>query len=176
MRRRSPTPRAGSSASDFDELTGFLEGVRHRLSERRRDGSALPDLEQKLASVPEALASGRLEVAERVLLEVSEHLDRDEPEPELSEFPRGLVRYDAGTDRGVPTAEAEEPIANRLTLMERLLTVAAAEGIDVVDLRALLVAARAEYRRGDHRHAKGLGEKVLTELDLRRATRPRTEP
>ncbi|MCI4369832.1 MAG: hypothetical protein L3J81_00720, partial [Thermoplasmata archaeon] len=81
MRRRNPTPRAGSSASDLDELTGFLEGVRYRLSERRREGGALPDLEQKLASAQEALASGRLEAAERVLLEVSEHLDRDEPEP-----------------------------------------------------------------------------------------------
>jgi hypothetical protein len=175
MRRRNPTPRAGSSTSDSDELTGFLEGVRYRLSERRREGTALPNLEQTLASAQDALSAGQLETAERLLLEVSEHLDRDEPEPELSEFPRGLVRYDAGTDRGVPTPEDEEPVANRLTLMERLLTVAAAEGVEVADLRALLVAARAEYRRGDRRHAKALGETVLTELDARRAAGPRTE-
>ncbi|MCI4330049.1 MAG: hypothetical protein L3J80_04185 [Thermoplasmata archaeon] len=176
MRRRSPTPRAGSSPSDLPELTGFLEGVRHRLLERRRKGTPLPDLEQRLASAQAAIVARRFGDAERILLEVSEHLDRDETEPELNEFPRGLIRYDAGTDRGVPTPEDEEPVANRLTLMERLLTVSASEGVNIVDLRATLVLARAEYAVGDRRRAKELGEKVLTELELRRADRSRTQP
>lgn len=170
MRRRSPVPRAGTSSDDLPDLSGFLEGVRHRLHERRRLGTPLPELEQRLASAEAAIAAGRFVEAEATLLVVSEHLDRGELEPELSEFPRGLVGYDAGADRGVRTPEEEEPVANRLTLVERLLTVAAADGVEVADLRATLVAARAEYAGGDRKRAKELGEKVLTELDERRFT------
>jgi hypothetical protein len=122
------------------------------------------------------MAAKKLGDAERILFEVSEQLDGEETEPELNEFPRGLLRYDAGADRGVPTPEDEEPVGNRLTLMERLLTVSAAEGVNVVDLRAMLVLARGEYARGDRRRAKELGEKVLTELELRRSDRSRTQP
>jgi hypothetical protein len=175
MRRRNPAPRAGSSKSDSDELSGFLEGVRSRLLVRRRDGTPLPDLEQRLASAQAAIGAGRLADAEGILLQVSEHLDREETEPELNEFPRGLIRYDAGADRGVPTPEDEEPVANRLTLVERLLTVAAREGVDVHELRLELVAARADYEQGDRRRAKERGERVLEELDLRRHARSRRQ-
>jgi len=170
MRPRKAAPRAGSAGAD--EIAGFLEGVRQRLLERRRSGSPLPDLEQRLAAVPAAIASGHLAEAERRLLEVSERLDRDEVEPELNEFPRGLVAYDAGADRGTPTPEDEEPIANRLTLVERLVTVAAAEGVPVDDLRGAVRLARGEYAAGDRRRAKETGERILTELDERRAGRP----
>jgi hypothetical protein len=173
MRPRKTAPRAGANA---DEIAGFLEGVRHRLLERRRDGSPVPDLEQHLADAQSAIASGDLAKAERVLLDVSDRLDHDEPEPELSEFPRGLLRYDAATDRGVPTPESEEPVGNRLTLVERLLTVAAAEGVDVVDLRGLLRVARSAYMAGDRRLAKETGERILDALDRRRADRPPPEP
>src|SRR5580692_2013978 len=138
MRPRKTEPRAGPTGPDANEISGFLEGVRHRLLERRRAGAAVPDLEQRLADAQAFLASAHLAEAERVLLDVSDRLDHDEPEPELIEFPRGLVRYDAGTDRGVPTPEDEEPVGNRLTLIERLLTVAASEGVEVGDLRGLL--------------------------------------
>jgi hypothetical protein len=172
MRPRRTAPRAGSDASDGDELAGFLEGVRHRLLERRKEGKPIPDLEQRLADAQAAVASGDLARAERVLLDVSDRLDHDEPEPELLEFPRGLVEYDAGTDRGVPTPEDEEPVANRLTLVERLLTVAAAEGVEVIDLRGFLRVARSEYAGGDRRRAKETGERILAELDERRKGRP----
>jgi hypothetical protein len=175
MRRRDPTPRAGSSKSDSDELTGFLEGVRVRLLERRREGSPLPDLERRLASAEAAIVARKLPEAEQILLTISDQLDRDEPEPELSEFPRGLLRYEARGDRGVPTPEEEEPVANRLTLMEKLLTVAGGEGIDVTDLRVALVMARADYVGGERRRAKETGERVLAELDLRRAARARRQ-
>jgi hypothetical protein len=175
MRRRNPTPRAGSSESDADELTGFLEGVRSRLLARRLAGRPIVDLELRAESAQIAIAAGRLVEAESTLLVISEHLDRGEPEPELSEFPRGLVRYDAGADRGVPTPEDEEPVGNRLTLVERLLTVAAREGIDVRELRLQLVAARADYANGDRRRAKEQGERVLDELDLRRRAHSRRQ-
>jgi hypothetical protein len=175
MRRREPTPRAGTSPSDSDELTGFLEGVRVRLLERRREGSPLPDLEQRLASAERAIVARNLPEAERILLEVSDRLDRDEPEPELNEFPRGLLRYEARGERGIPTPEEEEPVGNRLTLVEKLLTVAAAEGVDVAELRVALVAARADYADGDRRRAKERGERVLAELDLRRTARARRQ-
>ncbi|HEV8049916.1 MAG TPA: hypothetical protein VGP88_04930 [Thermoplasmata archaeon] len=169
MRPRKAAPRAGSAGAD--EVAGFLEGVRQRLLERRRDGAPLPDLEQRLAGVPEAIANEDLAEAERRLLDVSERLDRDEVEPELNEFPRGLVAYDAGADRGIPTPEDEEPVGNRLTLVERLVTVAAAEGVPVEDLRGALRLARAAYEAGDRRGAKETGERILDELDDRRKHR-----
>jgi hypothetical protein len=172
MRPRKTAPRPGAGA---DELAGFLEGIRHRLVERRREGSPLPELEQHLADATAAVNAGELARAERVLLDVSDRLDHDEPEPELSEFPRGLGRYDAGTDRGVPTPEGEEPVGNRLTLVERLLTVAASEGVAVDDLRGWLRVARSAYLGGDRRLAKETGERILAELDRRRADRPAGE-
>jgi hypothetical protein len=176
MRPRKTEPRAGPTGPDANEISGFLEGVRHRLLERRRAGAAVPDLEQRLADAQAFLASAHLAEAERVLLDVSDRLDHDEPEPELIEFPRGLVRYDAGTDRGVPTPEDEEPVGNRLTLIERLLTVAASEGVEVGDLRGLLRVARSAYRADDRRRAKETGERILTELDRRRSDRPSRVP
>ncbi|MCI4326661.1 MAG: hypothetical protein L3K16_03375 [Thermoplasmata archaeon] len=176
MRPRKTEPRAGPTGPDASEISGFLDGVRHRLLARRRAGAPVPDLEQRLADALADLAAGRLAEAERVLLDVSDRLDHDEPEPELLEFPRGLVRYDAGADRGVPTPEDEEPIGNRLTLLEKLLTVAAADGVEVADLRGLLRVARSAYRADDRRRAKETGERILTELDRRRAHRPAREP
>jgi hypothetical protein len=175
MRRRNPSPRAGSSKADADELTGFLEGVRSRLLARQRAGASVPLFDERLLTVQSAIGAGRLAEAERILLDIAERLDRDEPEPELNEFPRGLVRYEAIGDRGIPTPEDEEPIGNRLTLIERLLTVADAEGVAVGELRASLAVARSEYAQGERKRAKETGERVLEELDLRRRTRRRRQ-
>jgi hypothetical protein len=176
MRKRNSPPRTTGGATDRSELEGFLEGVRHRLTARRREGTPLPDLERRLRVVEAAIADGDVPSAERILLTVSDRLDEDESEPELNEFPRGLVAYDAGTDRGVPTPEGEEPVLNRLRIVERLLGVAEAERVEVADLRALLAGARASYDGGDRRAAKETGERILDALDRRRGERPAREP
>ena len=171
MRKRSATVRGSVPPPGLSEVEGFLEGVRHRLRSRREAGLAVPDLERRLVSAEASLSASDLTRTERILLEISGRLDEDEEEPELSEFPRGLIAYDAGTDRGVPTPEEEEPIANRLRIVDRLLAVAAAEGLAVDELRTLLGRARGAYDGGDRRQAKELGEQVLALLDERRRSR-----
>jgi len=176
MRKRSPPPRAGTSGSDGPELEGFVEGVRHRLQERRGAGRALPDLERRLTAANGALLAGDVAGAERILLTISDRLDEDETEPELLQFPRGLVAYDAGADRGVPTPEEEEPVGNRLRTVERLLAVAAREGVEVADLQKEIALARMQYVDGEWRSARDQGVRILDALDRRRASRGSREP
>jgi hypothetical protein len=176
MRKRSPPPRAGTSGSDGPELEGFVEGVRHRLQERREAGRPLPDLERRLTAANGAIVAGDVAGAERILLTISDRLDEDETEPELLQFPRGLIAYDAGSDRGVPTPEDEEPVGNRLKIVERLLAVAAREGVEVADLQQELSAARMQNVDGDWRSARDRGERILDTLDRRRAARAPREP
>jgi hypothetical protein len=173
MGRRRSGPRGGAAGPDPSELEGFLIGVRHRLAERRSRGSPQEALERRTDEAAAAIGRGELTAAESALLAVADRLDADEPDPELREFPRGLVDYDAGADRGAPTSEEEDAVQNRLLLAERLMAVGVSEGLDVSGARQTLLRARTAFDDGDRSEAVALGVEALDELDRLRRERPR---
>jgi hypothetical protein len=171
MGRRRSGPRGGSDGPDPSELEGFLTGVRHRLAARRAEGEPLPALESEVDRAARAFGAGDLPRAETALLAIADQLDALEPDPELREHPRGLVRYDAD-DRGVPTPEEDDAVRNRLLLAARLVAVAASEGLDVSSVVARLRRAHDALEEGDRARAVVLGDGALDEIDRMRRGRP----
>ncbi len=162
MRRRSATPRPTLLA---EEVEGFLAGVDERLKERRRAGNAETELEARWTRARDLVARGALRDAETELLTIDARLDEREEESELTEFPRGLVGYVPAGERGRPPTDEEDPVANRLRLIERLLDVRRHEGRDVGPLVARLAAAFTALRAGDRGLARRLGDEVHAALD-----------
>jgi hypothetical protein len=163
----SRTPRARTEPPRRDEVEGFLDGVTHRLDH------APPEQQQlhaaALASAQGLLARGRLAEAESALVAIDRALQRAEGEPELSEFPRGLVGYVPTGDRGHPTPDDEEPTANRIRLVARLIEVRRSEGRDVEPWVAALRTAQSAYADGDRPRARRLCDAVLSEVESDRA-------
>lgn len=144
------------------ELEGFLAGLRHRLAAGPDD----PGLRRRLAEAELALTAHAPERALAILSEVEDRLDAREPEEELRERPRGLVSFRRPTaDPLAPTPAEEDPLANRLLLVGRLLAVRARAGDRVDDLVAKLRRAEAERRAGRPAVAKKLVDEVHDVLD-----------
>jgi hypothetical protein len=168
---RSPRPR--ETPPEREEVEGFLEGVTLRLAhasvaERGRHDASL-------SKAKRCLERGDLVGAESRLVAIDSALQAAEGEPELSEFPRGLVGYVAKGDRGHPTRDDEEPLANRIRLVARLIEVRRSEGRDVEEwVRALGEAQRA-YTEGDRPTARHRCDAVLREVETETARRPATE-
>lgn len=159
------TPAPRPTPPHRDELEGFLEGVAYRVRRRAEEGRPQAESERLLASARAALTAGDLEAVERDLRAADRHLDRDETELELSEHPRGLVGYVPRGERGRPPERAEEPLSNRLVIVERLLSVVAARGERVEVLAAELARAEQAYLAGDRELARRLCDRVHAELD-----------
>ncbi len=162
MRRRSTAPRPTLLA---EEVEGFLAGVTERLRDRRRAGAPDPELESRLDSARALIARGSLRAAETQLLSIDRRLDEGEEESELTEFPRGLVGYVPTGGRGRPAGDEEDPVANRLRLIERLLEVRRREGRDVAPWVRTLREAFQALRAGDRGRARRLGNEVHAALD-----------
>ena len=165
MRRHAIAPRAELRR---EEVEGFLAGVVERLAERRRAGTPRPELETRVEAARQELGRGGVRAAETALLDVDRLLDEDEEESELTEFPRGLVGYTPVGDRGRPPRDDEDPVANRLRLVERLLDVRRRAGHDVAAPLARLREAFAALRAGDRARARALGDEVHAVLDRAR--------
>jgi hypothetical protein len=165
--------RPRSSPAARDEIEGFLEGVTLRLDQSPREEQA-----RHRAALTEAqhlLHRGRLVEAEALLVAVDAALESAEGEPELSEFPRGLVGYVPTGDRGHPTPEDEEPTANRIRLVARLIEVRRADGREVEGWVAALRAAQGAYAEGDRPRARRLCDAVLREVESIAGPRPATD-
>ncbi len=147
------------------EVEGFLEGVRHRLKRRREAGTPDVDAERLFEEAQAATRRGDWPLAEERLHAADARLDAAEPERALSEWPRGLVGYVPRGEVGVPPEREEEPIANRLLLVHRLLEVRRSEGWNVEALYRLLAAAEEAYRAGDRARARALGDEVHRRLE-----------
>lgn len=158
---RTHRPRPGPPRRD--ELEGFLEGVRLRLVELPAEARA--PAKQRLAEAERLLQAGALRDAEAALSALDAELDARQEEPELAEFPRGLVSYVPLGDRGTPTPEDDEPIANRIRLVSRLIEVRRAEGRDVAGWVAALTEARAAYAAGDRAAARRRCDAVLRAVE-----------
>ncbi|MCI4360449.1 MAG: hypothetical protein L3J91_01980 [Thermoplasmata archaeon] len=122
-----------------------------------------------LAEAKRLLVSGRLAEAEATLVAIDAALEHAEGEPELSDFPRGLVGYIPTGDRGHPTTDEEEPMANRIRLVARLIEVRRSEGRDVEAWIAALRAAQSAYLDGDRARARRLCDAVLSQVEHERS-------
>jgi hypothetical protein len=142
-----------------------LASIEHRLEARRKAGFPEPEWEARARHARAEADSGRWVDAEGTMREIDGHLRATEPERELQEFPRGLVGYVPVGERGAPVEEEEDPVANRLALASRLLTVKQSEGWDVSDALESLQEAQAAYRAGDKRNAQRLCEAAVHRLE-----------
>jgi hypothetical protein len=151
-----------SGAPHPAEVEGFLQGVAHRLTETPDPEAArlVDDARAAIRAGAWARAADRLEAA-------SARLDALVPEDRLREWPRGLVEYVSTRPLGGPPGREEDPVANRLLLVQRLLAVRRADGIPVDDLVPPLADAEAAVRRGDATTARRLVDEVHRQLDGR---------
>lgn len=158
MRRRA---RRAGAVIDPDELAGYLEGVRYRVAEAPAERR--PSLERELREAEAAIARGDRTEAEERLAALDDQMIGEEPE--LSEFPRGLVGYVPVGGTGTPRPDEEDPLPNRLTLLGRLAMVEQRRGRDVDHTLARLKDAHAALRAGDRRTARRIADEVHGELE-----------
>ncbi len=158
MRRRA---RRSGSPIDPDELAGYLEGVRHRVAGSPPDRRL--SWARQLRAAEAAFARGDRAEAEERLAALDDQMVGDEPE--LSEFPRGLVGYVPVGDTGTPRPEEEDPLPNRLTLLGRLAMVEQSRGRDVRQALAQLKEAHAALSVGDRATARRIADEVHSDLE-----------
>lgn len=148
-----------------DELDGYATGVAARLAERRAAGEPLPEGETLLADGRAAIARQDWPSADRALRAADALLDRTAPEDAVTQWPRGMVRYDAAERRTTLPARAEDHVANRGVLAQRLLSLRRTQGHVVEPLIVKLHEAEAAYARGERTAAQRLIDEVQSELD-----------
>jgi hypothetical protein len=162
--RRTGTP------IDPDELAGYLAGVRYRVAEA--DAERRPSFERQLRLAEAALARGDRSEAEERLAALDDQMIGEEPE--LSEFPRGLVGYVPVGGTGSPRPEEEDPLPNLRILLGRLAMLERSRCRDVEPALARLTEARAALQRGDRGTARRIADEVHGELE-REPPAPRRE-
>lgn len=155
--------RSREGPADPAELEGYLEGVARRLA--AAPATLRHELEVTLTEAQGALASGDVAQARSLLEQIDDRLSEADEEPELSEFPRGLVDYVPLGTRGSPRPEEEDPVANRLKLLGRLLAFRRSHGREVDSLLRRLSDAEAALRDGDRAKARRIGEEVQDALE-----------
>ena len=133
------------------ELEGYVEGLRARL---RAAESPRPDVESILRDAGAALEHGELAEAERLLQQADAAIGPRRTDVEIFQRPRGLVGYRSSTGPEEPVTLDEEPLANRMLIVGRLLAVQQSRGAEVGGLVARLHGAEAAYRAGDRATAK----------------------
>jgi hypothetical protein len=156
---------------DPDELAGYLEGVRHRVADSAPDRR--PSWERQLRDAEAAWARGDRAECEERLAALDDQMIGEEPE--LSEFPRGLVDYVPVGSAGAPRSEEEDPLPNRLILLGRLAMIEQSQGRDVAPALARLTEARTALAAGNRERARRIADEVHAELE-RAPHRPRPEP
>lgn len=167
MKTRSRSARAA-------EVEGFLIGIDRRLQAESTPEGPDPTAARLAAEGRAAAATGDWARAEALLEAAGAQLDALRPEPRLREWPRGLVEY---VPTGRPEAEStteEDPLFNRLLLVQRLLGVRAAEGFRGAGVVETLRAAEAAYRAGDRPRARRLVDEAhaVLDADVRRKASP----
>ncbi|HZY69865.1 MAG TPA: hypothetical protein VFF67_02660 [Thermoplasmata archaeon] len=153
-RRRAP----GSPS----EIQGFLEGVEHRRREVAPDDVAIG---RGIEEVRAAIARRDWSGAHERLVEIDEKLAMLRPEGALRERPRGLVSYTVRGPAEGPPAPEEDPLTNRILLVQRLLAVRKADGWEVDRWVAQLRAAEEARRAGDLPVARRLVDRVHADLE-----------
>ncbi|HYK93661.1 MAG TPA: hypothetical protein VEY07_06430, partial [Thermoplasmata archaeon] len=113
----------------------------------------------------ESIRRGEWAHAEELLEAASARMSAARPESELREWPRGLVSYREIGARGEPPGPEEDPVANRLLLVQRLLSVRAAQGRSVDRLTRLLNEVDRELRAGRRDRARELLDEVHRALE-----------
>ncbi|HEY6239017.1 MAG TPA: hypothetical protein VIZ68_07530 [Thermoplasmata archaeon] len=156
----SPFRRPTGATLRREDVEGFLEGVAYRVQNFR--GAGRPGLESELARARSAVDASDLANGESILLAIDRRLDGLEGERELAEFPRGLVDYVAVGDRGHPTPNEEDPLANRIRLVGRLLDLRRSQGRDVAGATRTIREAEAALGRGDRGAARSLCDAAHT--------------
>jgi hypothetical protein len=139
--------------------------LRHRLRTGGFPQAVVDEVVELLSQAETALGERRLPDSEGALLGAESRLDRLEEETELTEFPRGLVEYVARGPRGSPPPREEEPLANRMLIVERLWEVRRADGFPVEPLLKDLRDAERAYGAGDRGLARRLVDRVHTALE-----------
>ena len=162
----APRPRLSRA-----ELEGYAEGLRVRL---RAAGAPRPDVHELLRDADAALRNGKLAEADQLLRQADAAIGPRRTDVEVFQRPRGLVGYRSSTGpEGTVTLE-EEPLANRMLIVGRLLAVQKSRGAEVGALVARLHRAEAAYRAGDRATAKRETDAVheaLERLDAGLASR-----
>jgi hypothetical protein len=153
--KRSGTP------IDPDELAGYLEGVRHRVAESPPDRR--PSWARQLRAAEAALARGDRTEAEERLAALDDQMVGEEPE--LSEFPRGLVGVVPVGEVGSPRPEEEDPVPNRLILLGRLAMLQHSRGREIGPALARLKVAHEALRAGDRGTARRIADEVQNDLE-----------
>lgn len=147
---------------DDPDLLGFMAGLRHRLAGPEADRA----LARRLDDAETALRAGQTARARTILIGVADILDSRRAEPELRERPRGLLAFRTAGDEPVqPTPADEDPVANRLVLVGRLLAVRGPAVAHRDELLRQLRAAEAEHRAGRTEAARRLIDEVHAQLD-----------
>jgi hypothetical protein len=147
------------------ELEGFAAGLRLQLDRVRRDGQRSAEGERLWSEALVHLQEGRLHDAERILLQLDRSLAADQPQQEMTDRPRGLIAYRARWAVGVPPPREEEPVANRLLLVQRLWEVRRSQGRPVEGLLPQLHAAEQAYQAGDRQRTRRIVDEVLSALE-----------
>lgn len=148
---------------DPAELEGYLEGVTRRLA--AASDAIRRELGVTLTGARSAFAGGDLSRARSLLEQIDDRLSEADEEPELSEYPRGLVDYVPVGSRGSPRPDEEDPVPNRLKLLGRLLAFRQSQGGEVESLLRRLGEAEAALRHGDRAKARRIGEEVQDALE-----------
>jgi hypothetical protein len=147
------------------ELEGFAAGLRLQLDRLRQEGHSFLEGERHWSRAQTLLQAGRLPEARHQLLQLDRSLAAAQPLQEMTDRPRGLVAYRARGAVGVPPPREEEPIANRLLLVQRLWEVRRSQGRPVEALLPQLHAAEQAYRAGDRMRTRQLVDEVLGILE-----------
>lgn len=158
------------------EVEGFLESIEHRVARQSELIGPNPTAEQRLSDARAAIRARRWSDAETALTEAALSLDSDLPERALSEWPRGLVGYVPEGDAGVAPDRSEEPVANRLLLVQHLLAFRRSQGWSVEALIPRLQQAELAYQRGERSRARRITDEVHAELERARTVEPRSHP
>ncbi|MCI4349989.1 MAG: hypothetical protein L3K15_00510 [Thermoplasmata archaeon] len=159
--------------SSVADLEGLFAGVAHRLS-TLPPGPGRTQATEFAEQGRVAMRRGKRDDALALFLRAHEILDSEEREPELREFPRGLIAYLPRGDPGVPVGPEEDALVNRLRLALRLAAVRRRDGMDTNEVEACLRAADVQFRNGDRPAAVRSINAALGMLE--RASPPRPAP
>jgi hypothetical protein len=160
-RRRGRT--ANGSVPDRAELEGYLTGIDWTLA-NAPDTPTTGSARRERDHARHALSEGELRRAEEHLRRAEELLEENAEEVELIERPRGLIGYvPHGSAGRAPSAE-EDPLANRLRLVERLWTLRRSQGRPVERWLEDLNAAATALRAGDRLEARRRIDRVHAAL------------
>ena len=147
------------------ELEGFAAGLRLQLDRLRQEAEPSLEGERLWSEALAHLKEGRLNEAQGMLLQLDRSLAAAQPPQEMTDRPRGLIAYRARGAVGVPAPREEEPVANRLLLVQRLWEVRRSQGRPVEALLPQLHAAEQAYQAGDRQRTRLIVDQVLSALE-----------